>query len=257
MRTSVLLAMCMVLCGCSDRQAREQVSHQQVRMDQLEQAVTDLRNAQQRTEQDLAILREAQQRTRDDARKAGEQGAAGNAHAIEQLGQVVQESGARITSLEADARQLRVQIEDLRQQRAAPAPSSPAPVGSDFLEAPAGPEADLFPVRVTEVAGGKVVTGTHVSTQYVPDRKPVRDEFGSADYKMAETNVEESAYQVTCTLQNLTRTPKQVSLSAGETTEKLTLGPGETMIGVKVSAAMGAELSVMVGGYTRRYPVSY
>ena len=260
MRTPMLLVSAVVLSGCSIGKMPERLDQQQASIEQLEQSVNEVKQAQQRADQALTDMRQDQRRKSDDLRKTVRQQIADDTRALSHMRETADEHGGRIARLEAAVEQLKAQVLELQERKGHAAlapPFSPAPPGSDFVEPPAGSDPDLFPIRVSEVAGQKVVAGKHVTTRYVPGSKPVGDEFGSRDYEAKETEVDEYAYQVACTLQNLTRTPKEVALSAGESTEKLTLEPGQTRTNVSVIASRGADLSVMVGGYARRYPVAY
>lgn len=255
MRTISRIALAAALaaaCGCGRGNDAEE---QDARIAHLEQSMGESKSVERRLGQEIAVARGALLRTAEDLRQTVQKETVDTVRNFERLGQAVEETGSRVALLEA-----RVQALENRQSAppSSPPPTAePAPVGSDFIEPPAGPEADLFPLRVTEVAGGKVVAATHTTAQYVPDKLPAREEFGTANYTIKETEVEDYVYEVSCTLENLTRTAKDVVISAGESAQRLSLQPGETRTNVSVIAAMGADLSVAVGGYSRRFPVTY
>jgi len=126
----------------------------------------------------------------------------------------------------------------------------------DFLVSP--PPEDHFPVRVFDVQGKKVVTGSHVSSRFVETPDEYTDEMGNKTHvKQQEVTIDEYGYQAAFALQNLTRTVKKVSVEAGMSTKEFTLQPGETATNLAVDSAMGVGLRVSCGNALQRVPVMY
>ena len=84
------------------------------------------------------------------------------------------------------------------------------------------------------------------------------DDFGDTQFrtKFEEVTVPEYDYQVSYTVQNLTRSDKVITVGAGRKTKNVTLLPGEIATNT-VDSAMGADLTVRIGGAVRRFPVTY
>lgn len=164
----------------------------------------------------------------------------------------------RETSLETSLRNVRTDLAELKESRVQPAVAGSAPPAptDDFITSPGD---DLFPLRVLDVAGRQVVTGTHRTTQEVETDRAYRDPFGDKIPVMEtkEVEVNEYGYRVAFSAENLTRTAKELSASAGAATTTRTLGPGETLTNITVESAVGADLAVTAGGQTRRFPVQY
>jgi len=136
--------------------------------------------------------------------------------------------------------------------------SQPDPAASEFIQPPAETNRDLFPVAIIDVRGAQVVSGSYTTTQSVTTDETYEDDFGETQYrtKLEEVTVPEYDYQVSYTVQNLTRVPKQLAVGAGRKTKTVALQPGETLTNV-VESALGADLTVRVGGTVRRFPVTY
>ncbi len=130
---------------------------------------------------------------------------------------------------------------------------------ADFIETPATDNPDLFPIRITHVAGRQYVAATHPSTQIVESEIAAKDDYGRLVpmRKAVETEVEEMALEVGFSAQNLTRTEKTISYTAGAGTRIVVLKPGETLDGLTVRSAFGSDLHVQAGGALRRFPVKY
>ena len=79
------------------------------------------------------------------------------------------------------------------------------------------------------MTGRRVVTGTHLSTQLVDTDEIYKDDFGRERRRKREVTgtVNEYGYEIAYRVENLTRTEKVVSVSAGDVTRMFTLQPGE------------------------------
>ncbi len=130
---------------------------------------------------------------------------------------------------------------------------------ADFIQPPPGPNPDLFPLRVFEVRGRKVVTGSHTSVRYVETGEVYRDSFSDKQKKVEprEEKVDEYGYQAAFSAENLTRTDKTIEVSAGGPAKTFVIAAGATATNLSVDSSMGAELSVAAGGMNRRFPVAY
>ena len=137
--------------------------------------------------------------------------------------------------------------------------SSPDARAADFIVSPAGTNPDLFPVAVRSVTGRRIATGTHPTTKLVETDEVYKDDFGRDRKRTKEVTeqVPEYAYEVTFNLENLTRTEKVVSCTAGAATRMLTLSPGEKRSDIVVRSEVGASLRIEIGQDFKRYAVSY
>ncbi len=135
--------------------------------------------------------------------------------------------------------------------------SAPDPVMEDFIEPPVGAKPDRFPIRVFDVASRKVVTGTHSSTKHFQTDEIVKDEYGMKGPRIErkEVEVNEYAYQIAFSVQNLTKTAKSVSARAGGDAVTQVVPPGETLTNVAVGAVMGSDLWISAGGESRSFAV--
>lgn len=130
---------------------------------------------------------------------------------------------------------------------------------ADFIETPTDDNPDLFPIRISNVTGREAIVGTHPSTRIVEGGPITKDDFGRMNpvRKEVEQTVAERALEVVFSAQNLTRTEKSVSFTAGAGTTTLVLQPGETAHNLTLRSALGAELKVAAGGQIRGYPIRY
>lgn len=130
---------------------------------------------------------------------------------------------------------------------------------ADFLVTPTGDNPDLFPVRVSGITGRRVATGTHPTTRLVETNEIYKDDFGRERKRMKEVTetVSEYAYEVAFAVENLTRTEKVLSISAGEVMRMLTLQPGERRADLTIRSVQGASLRVEAGAEFKRYAIPY
>jgi Flp pilus assembly protein TadG len=137
--------------------------------------------------------------------------------------------------------------------------NSPDTRAADFITTPTGSNPDFFPVAVRGVVGRKVVTGTHPTTKLVETEELYKDDFGRERKRMKEVTeqVSEYGYEVSFSLENLTRTEKVIACTAGETTRMLTLQPGEKRDDVVVRSSLGASLRIESGSDYKRFSVTY
>ncbi len=269
MKRLVLAAALVLLAACSRKDVlREQVDQQSVQLRDLEQK-----------------LSQTEQMLRAEIEKKSAQVERNTQHAVDQLQIQVQRN---LTDLEKSQAQLdrKIGILERRPQTAQTEPipasastaqalastapsapkmpvvsfySTPDPAADDFVVPPMGPDADLFPIRITQVTRNRVVTGKIKTSRFVDTGKIEKDDFGDASpiMKREELTADEYGYQVSCAIENLTKTPKKVSLSAGGATTAIVVLPAQIITNVLINAAMGAGLSVEAGGYVRTYPITY
>lgn len=251
-----------LLAGCSfrDKEAAARLEEQQRQIATLQQSVGDLAQAAQKprtpTEAELARdkkLEQAEDRLADVAARLGrlEQSLAKPA-APEPVDAAAKPAAAPAAPSRAVVRYQnkppQVSVYSSADTRAA-----------DFIETPTGQNPDLFPVVVRAVVGKRAVTGTHPTTRIVTTDEVYKDEFGRERKRTKEVAGEENeyGYEVSFALENLTRTEKVVSCSAGAATRMLTLLPGEKRLDVVVRSELGASLRVEVGSDFKRFGITY
>ena len=157
----------------------------------------------------------------------------------------------RIAGLETRIQQLQSETRGLKQaqrEKETEPPPNPPP-----------PQADPFPIRISGVEGLKVVTGDHTTVRQVETGEIRKDSFGD---KVKETRdesvqVDDYGYQARFSVENPTAAPVEISVSAGSKTETFVVPAGQTLNSLAVDSAMGADLTVMVGEHTRRFPITY
>lgn len=246
MKTAGLATLLLLLAGCSPgpEQGPSEAELNSARITQLEQKLAGLEVKADR--QSAQLDQTVRQNAKDQSESAVD---------LKNRMASVEE---RETSVEAALRELKAEVVKLRESQAqAPVTAYAPPAPADDFITPPGE--DLFPVRVFDVAGRKVVTGKHKSTQEVETGDTYRDQFGEKIAVMETTEVEvnEYGYQVVFSAENLTKTPKKLSAGAGTAEQNFALAAGETQTNLTVDSAVGADLSVTVAGQTRRWPVSY
>lgn len=157
----------------------------------------------------------------------------------------------RIAGLEARIQQLQNETRNLKQAQAKKEPDPSAN--------PPPPQADPFPIRVSNVAGLKVVTGSHDTVRNVETDKTRKDVFGDKvkETRMESVELDDYGYQASFSAENPTPAPVEISVSAGLKTETFVVPAGEVLNNLAVDSAMGADLTVTAGGHTRRFPVTY
>ena len=58
-------------------------------------------------------------------------------------------------------------------------------------------------------------------------------------------------------MENLTKSDKELYVSAGQLPLRVTVKPGETMKGLTLSGSLGAKLTLESGSLTRSYAIEY
>ncbi len=239
-----------VACGCREQKPdplAEDLHAQRQRVARLEAQLSEMERAR------LSDILQLQEKAEADGQEAR--------RVVDQLTRLVSESQQRLSEQERMLGKLQAELRAV-QNRPEPPPASKAESGpqeSDYITPPSGTASDLFPVLALNVEGWKVVTKTNLSSRAVETDKFERDSFGNKVRKV-ETQIYELyeyGYQARFGLQNLTKTAKDVVVSAGPSSKKLTLTPGETLTNAVVPSVMGASLSITVGNQTRRYPLAY
>lgn len=116
-----------------------------------------------------------------------------------------------------------------------------------------------FPVRVTELQGRKVVTGTHTVKEFVPSEETYTDKFGRVRQQGSwiDKPVNQYGYEIVFTMVNNTDRDVQLTARAGLTSETMTLGPGETRMDAKLVAARGSGLWLLSEGKSLQVDVNY
>ena len=157
----------------------------------------------------------------------------------------------RIAGLETRIQELRREMTGLKQageNKTSENSPNPLPV-----------QTSTFPVRVFEAKGLKVVTGQHTTVRQVETDKIEKDMFGDKVKQTRPESFEEDeyGYKAGFSVENPTASPVEVSFSAGSGTETVVVPAGQIVSNLTVDSAVGADLVVEVGGYTRRYPLTY
>ena len=157
----------------------------------------------------------------------------------------------RIAGLETRIQQLQSETRSLKQaqeKKEVEPPANPLP-----------PPADLFPIRIFAVEGLKVVTGNHTTVQQVETDKTVKDVFGDKvkETRMESVVVDDYGYQASFSAENPTQAPVEISVSAGAKTVTFVVPAGQVLNSLAVDSAMGADLTVTIGDYRRRFPITY
>jgi hypothetical protein len=157
----------------------------------------------------------------------------------------------RIIGLETRIQQLQSEIRSLKQaqEKRVFEPSTNLPA----------PPVDPFPVRIFDIEGLKVVTGNHSTVREIETGETYKDVFGDKikRTRMENVQVDDYGYQAAFSVENPTQAPIEISVSAGLKTDIFIVPAGQVLNNLTVNSAMGADLTVMVGGYTRRYPIAY
>ncbi|OGV42519.1 MAG: hypothetical protein A2X46_04430 [Lentisphaerae bacterium GWF2_57_35] len=243
------LSAALSLMGCNENQPDPMVD----RLHQQDQRIARLEARLSETES----LRRTEQRAL--AEKLEAQAAEGR-HATDQLTIQLSEVNRTLDELENSANKLAAALQVLKQTPRAPENVyTPPPIESDFVEEPAGRNADRFPVALENIVGEEIVTGAHISTRMAPTDKFERDGMGNKTRVMEqeEFEVNEYGYQVRFDVRNLTRTPKEIEVSAGPASRRFTIPAEGVLTNAAVSSVMGAKLSVNIGSLSRSYPVEY
>jgi TolA-binding protein len=158
----------------------------------------------------------------------------------------------RIAGLETRIQQLQNETRNLKQAQEEKESDSPAPP-------PSPPLANQFPVRVFGVEGMKVVTGHHTTVRQIESDETTKDVFGDKVKRIRDEDVQvdDYGYQAGFSVENPTAAPVAISVSAGLKAETFVVPAGQVLNNLAVDSAMGADLTVTVGSYTRRFPVTY
>lgn len=256
---------CLLACGCADKRVDElltRVNEQDAKIAQLEKDASS-KAAQLRTQE--AKIAEVQKYARQvgTSQKEGLRLQRSHQQQIDavrdDLAELQQKSFTPLVPVAATA--------PLNTVAATPTPAYTAPISvyvppnpqsSEFIQPPSGAAPDLFPVVVSEVRSVKFVSGSYTTMQTVVTDETYEDDFGQTQFrtKLEEVAVPEYDYQVSYVVQNLTRNPKELNVGAGRKNKLVAIPGGETVTNV-IESAMGADLTVRIGGTVRRFPVSY
>lgn len=257
---SVLLALLLAACSRTPDELRGKIEQQQAQIAGLEREAADLRQALQKLESKPA--------------PPPDPAIAGLENNLAQLTESNYRLESRMTTLESRSA-------ELGKAKAVPTEAEPAapPLGkllpsktpavsiysapddhtADFIATPSAENTDRFPLRISGVSGRKTIVGTHKTTRIIDSAETYKDAFGRKlpVRKEVQEDINEYAHEVVFSVQNLTRTEKTLSYTAGGLTRSLTVQPGETVNDVVVRSSIGADLHIEVGGQLRNFPVTY
>jgi len=225
--------------------------------------VTELREEIERLEAELADTRRRYNQRMDQLKEITEQNRRVHESVVSDYRKQLRLKEQRIEGLEQDLRfaheQMRSLEDEIAELNSPPPPTEADEESEPVVTVPAADIEDVFPVRVFDIVGEQVVTGTRVQPRFVETDEIFKDEYGNEQVRMRVENeiVNEYGYQVTFSLENLTDQDRIVSVRAGRLTRAVTVRAGETVNDVAVDAAKGSGLMVMVGGKSRRYEVTY
>jgi hypothetical protein len=157
----------------------------------------------------------------------------------------------RIAGLETRIQQLQSETRSLKQAQE-----------KKEIEAPAStppPQTDPFPIRISSVEGLRVVTGNHSTVRQVETDETGKDVFGDKvqQTRMESVVVDDYGYQASFTAENPTQSPIEISVSAGAKSAIFVVPAGKSLNNLTVDSAVGADLTVTIGDYRRRFPVTY
>ena len=121
-----------------------------------------------------------------------------------------------------------------------------------------GDDENSFPIELREIAGEKVVVGTHESTRLVKTEEEYRDSFGDLRNRVRpeKYHIPEYGYQASALLLNRTDTIQQVTIRCGMRSEAFKLS-GDEERRIQVDSLLGAPLAVTANGKTKTYSVPY
>lgn len=116
-----------------------------------------------------------------------------------------------------------------------------------------------YPVRVYDIAGLTVVTGTKPSSREVDTEESYRDEFGQRAMRRVTEDIEinEYGYRVRFSLENLTDQPVEVRAAAGHASQAISLQPREVIKEVLLDWTPGSALTITAGGQRIRHPIPW
>jgi cell division protein FtsB len=231
-----------LLAGCADDGIQSQIDALRAESESRERAsMEQAAKRQAEMEQAIAELRSELVRQGD-----------ANQRALNRLRNRLSELDRKLSEVEREARNpapLPAPAPVTASNRASRLPisvySAHTNAASDFIEPPEGPNPDLFPVVVFGIAGKRGVTGTHRSSRFVEAPTPQKNERGEKTrFVREEYEVNEYGYSVGFSVSNLTRSARDITVSAGLEAARFTIPPGETVTNLS-------------GSSTRRYPVTY
>ena len=170
----------------------------------------------------------------------------------------------RITLLETQLKAPKPEV--TRGVEKPPEPKSPVqihimspPAADTFSATGNGAPKNELPVRVFDVRGEKIVTGTHISQELIETDETYRDDFGKKarviDWQ--EKTVSQYGHQVVFSASNVTTSAKSITARAGRKAVTFTIEPGVVSTNLIVEATMGVGLRVSVGTREESYTVEY
>lgn len=258
MKRACLVVLAVLCAGCGGN-VQPAIDQQDARLSALESRIGSVQKALDEQVKRIGVVEPNLHENFLLARRAYEQTEelAGEIQALEQR---LQKSNAKIAELEFQLRRATSRLTELeKMQKGVSISVTPreTPGISDFINPPTSD--DLFPIRVYDVVGRTVVTGKHLTQVYEETGRMTVDAFGNAVPERVgrEKEVDEQGFQAAFSVENLTKSQREITFSAGATEARLTLGAGETRTNVTVVSAPGSDLSVAAGGHSKRFPVTY
>ena len=126
------------------------------------------------------------------------------------------------------------------------------------IQTTSGDDEHSFPLELQEIAGNKIVVGTHESTRLVKTEEEYRDSFGDLRNRVRpeKYQIPEYGYQASALLLNRGDTTQQVTVRCGRKSESFNLGESEEKR-IHVDSLLGAPLTVTANGKTKTYSVPY
>lgn len=175
------------------------------------------------------------------------------------LQRLLEEKSRRVGELELALSQARARVGEWERALALRTEAEKPPAFQEAgAPAPSG-AGEVFPIRVLDVTGRRVVTGSYTVTRDVDTGEVYRDEFGERRRKFVprQETVREYGYRVDFSLENLSDRPVEITARAGLRTQSWTLAPRAAATNLSIEAARGSALQLMVGGLSRSFPVTF
>lgn len=241
---------CILLAGCGgEKGAPTELQEKDAQLRRMQERLVEVQQAQS------SEINSLQRQLTEARRDLGDES--------EQQTKLVQLLRNQVETLREENRKLLLENSRLAKNTAPPEPPKP-PATPAFkrLNAAVTRAAEVktsFPVRVTDLQGRKVVTGTHTVKEFVPSEETYKDKFGRVrqEGKWEDKTVNQYGYEIVFSMVNETDDKLQLTARAGMASESMTLGPRETRINSRLVAARGSGLWLLSGGKSLKVDVKY
>lgn len=262
MRKILFASLALLMAGCAKNE--EQIWDLEAQLDVKNVEIQELRDKVERQKaqhkRTINILQDSIERTETELR-----------HVREMLTAQIEERDATIEALNEQITEL-TQAEEVPADEAAPAEAVEQPEEepavristyetpeSPPIPPPPPPAEDLMPVRVYDIEGRKIETGSHKTRRYVETDETYRDQFGNKKKRgeWVEHTVMEYGYKVSFSIENLSNKEMTITARAGLVDKAILLRPGDTVENIEMDAANGSSLILQSGGHRKRFAVSY